>query len=209
MEKIDFKKSYKVLYSASTKRVEVIDVPELRYIVFDGQGDPNSSIEFQEKIDAMYSIVYTLKFMLKFAKDKPAGYFDYVVPPFESLWWMDNMEIDSKQPDKWKWSLMIIIADYIDEKLIKKAIVEIQKKKDNKWLNSFRIEKIKAHQCAKIMHVGPYNEVESTILQLNDFVEKNNLKFIGKHHETYLSDPRRVSPDKLKTIVRHQIIKRK
>lgn len=208
MEKIDFKKTYKVLYSASTKKVEIIDVPELRYIVFDGQGDPNSSIEFQEKIEAMYSIVYTLKFMLKFAKEKPAGYYDYVVPPFESLWWMDNMEIDSKQPDEWKWSLMIIIADYIDEKLIKKAIDEIQKKNDNKWLNSFRIEKIKAHQCAKIMHIGPYNEVETSILQLNDFIEKNNLKLIGKHHETYLSDPRRVSPEKLKTIVRHQIVAR-
>ncbi|OFX17105.1 MAG: hypothetical protein A2033_13605 [Bacteroidetes bacterium GWA2_31_9] len=208
MEKIDFKKTYKVLYNASTKKVEIIDVPELRYIVFDGQGDPNSSIEFQEKIEAMYSIVYTLKFMLKFAKEKPAGYFDYVVPPFESLWWMDNMEIDSKQPDKWKWSLMIMITDYIDDKLIQKAIVEIQKKKDNKWLNSFRIEKIKAHQGVKIMHIGPYNEVETSILQLNDFIEKNNLKIIGKHHETYLSDPRRVSPEKLKTIVRHQIVAR-
>jgi len=118
---------------------------------------------------------------------------------------MDNVEFDSKQPDKWQWSIMMIIADYIDDKLIKKAITEIKKKKTNKSLDLYRIEKIKAHKCAKIMHIGPYNEVEKTILQLNDFVKKNNLTVCGKHHETYLNDPRRNSPEKLKTIVRHQI----
>jgi len=141
--------------------------------------------------------------MLKDEKLQPEGYFDFVVPPLETLWWMEGADcFDTKQPDKWRWTLMIMQAGYISGKTIGRAKDEISRKKEVAYLDKLRHEKDPAGKAAQIMHIGPYNEVGRAIdVMVKDF-ESKGFKQTGKHHEIYLSDPRRVPPERLKTIVR-------
>ena len=203
MEKIDFKKELKDLYRASTKKISYIDVPKLKYLMVDGKGYPEKSPDFQPAIEALYGTAYTIKFMLKDKNLQPADYFDFVVPPLESLWWMDGTEcFDPKQSEKWRWTLMVMQADYITEDIINQAKEEQLKKREVAYLDKLRFIEGPSGKAAQIMHIGPYNEVDrSTQVILDDF-ENKGYTMIRKHQELYLSDPRRVAPERLKTIVR-------
>ncbi len=203
MNKIDFKKEYKDLYRASAKKVSYIKVPEMKFLMVDGQGYPEKSPDFQPAIEALYSAAYTLKFMLKDEKLQPKNYFDFVVPPLESLWWMEGSDcFDVEKHDDWRWTLMIMQADYITDDLIEKAKEEILKKKEVSYFKKMRFEKGSSGKAAQLMHIGPYNDVNRSIDILIKEFEEKGLKMIGKHYEIYLSDPRRVPPERLKTIIR-------
>ena len=143
MEKIDFKKEYKTLFRASDKKVSYVEVPDFKYIMLSGQGAPENNPSFQEAIEVLYSIAYTMKFMLKLNKGlQPAGYFEYVIPPLEALYWMEGLDFNPDELDKWEWTMMIMMADYITDELINKAKDEAKKKKELPGLKKMQFKKL-------------------------------------------------------------------
>jgi len=199
MKKIDLKKELKHLYSVSTKEVAIVDVPEMKFLMVDGDGNPNDSQEFKEGIEALYSVSYTLKFMIK----KGETAVDYVVLPLEGLWWSDDMAAFSAgEKDKWKWTLMIMQPRYVTEDLFETAAHEVGKKKNPPALSRIRYKSYHEGLSAQIMHIGPYSGEGPTIERLHSFIKEKGHNLRGKHHEIYLSDPRRTAPEKIKTIIR-------
>lgn len=202
MKKIDSKKELKHLYSASHKEPVVVDVPEMTFLMVDGEGDPNKSQEFKDAIEALYGVSYTLKFMVK--KGKTAV--DYVVPPLEGLWWADDLAVFSTgEKDKWKWTVMIMQPEYVTEDLFEKAVQQVEKKKNPPALSRIRLESYNEGLSAQVMHIGPYSEEGPTIERLHGLIKEKGYNLRGKHHEIYLSDPRRSAPEKMKTIIRQPI----
>ncbi|MBI5052285.1 MAG: GyrI-like domain-containing protein, partial [Chloroflexi bacterium] len=127
MEKIDLKKELKHLYAPSAKVVAAVDVPPLNYLMIDGVGDPNTSGEYVEAIEALYALAYTLKFKIKKGKSK----IDYAVMPLEGLWWVDDMrQFSVKNKDAWKWTMMIVQPKYVTKQLVEEAMQEVKEKKN-------------------------------------------------------------------------------
>ncbi len=199
MEKIDYKKQLKHLYAPSAKKVELVEVPQMNFLMIDGEGNPNTSKSFSDAIEALYPLSYTLKFMVKRAKRGV----DYGVLPLEALWWADDMSAFSTgNKDAWKWTLMIMQPEFITLKMVQEATQEVQKKKKPVSLPFVRFEAFKEGKAAQIMHIGPFSEEGPTIEKVHSFIETNGSRRMGKHHEIYLSDIRRAAPEKWKTIVR-------
>jgi hypothetical protein len=199
MQKIDYKKEFKHFYKPSAKKADVVEVPKWNYLMIDGEGNPNTSQSFQDAIDVLYPLSYTLKFMIK----KGEAGIDYGVLPLEGLWWADDMtsfSIDDK--DCWKWTLMIMQPDLVTEELVRKAIEQVKAKKNPTSLPLVRFESFEEGKSAQIMHIGPFSEEGPTIERVHSFIEENGSKRRGKHHEIYLSDIRRAVPEKWKTIIR-------
>ncbi|MFW9821567.1 MAG: GyrI-like domain-containing protein [Candidatus Thorarchaeota archaeon] len=200
--KVDFKKIQKELYQPSPKEVVVIQVPEMQFLMIDGMGSPGDSQEYQDVLAALYPVAFKTKFLSK-EKGK-----DYVVPPLEGLWWADDMEdFRSGNRDKWKWTMMIRQPKWITKELFDEAIEITKKKKPelSKLLDKIRLEPYKEGQSAQIMHLGPFSEEGSTIDKVHNFIKDQNGKFDGlkhKHHEIYLSDPRKSKPENMKTVIR-------
>jgi hypothetical protein len=209
MPKRDFRKENKELYNPSAKEVSIVDVPEMNFLMIDGEGDPNISQEYQASIEALFSVSFKVKFISEKENSQ-----DYVVMPLEGLWWVENMEDFSIQDKSgWKWTAMIRQPDFITKDMIKRAIEEVEKKKSFPALSRIRFESLHEGLSAQIMHIGPYSEEGPTIEKLHNFIEENGYEFDGsvpgeKHHEIYISNMRRTSPEKLKTIMR-QPLKRK
>lgn len=200
MNKIDLKKELKPLYTASAKEASMVTVPPLKYLMFNGFGDPNTNPEFPAGIEALYTVSYTLKFMLK----KEQG-LDYVVPPLAGLWWMLMADFDPDRRDDWRWTLMIPQPEEVTKELLAEALAAAKKKKALPALEKLRLEIYDEGQAAQILHVGPYGDEAPTIERLHAFIKEKGFHFCGKHHEIYLSDPRRTAPEKLKTILRQPI----
>ena len=201
MAKVDFKKELKHLYSASAKEVAVVDVPTMNFIMIDGAGDPNTVPEFQEAMGALYPVSYTLKFMLK----KSVG-FDYVVSPPEGLWWTDDMgRFSVAKKEAWKWTLMIMQPEQVTAELYDEAVAQVRKKKNPPALSKLRLEPFCEGPSVQILHIGPYAAEGPTITKLHHFARENGYRLHGKHHEIYLSDPRRAAPEKMKTILRQPV----
>ncbi len=202
MKKIDLKKDLKHLYNPSAKEVVVIDVPKMNFLMIDGMGDPNKVSEFQEAIEALYSVSYTVKFMIK----KGKGAVDYTVMPLEGLWWADNLnDFKALNKDKWKWTLMIMQPDFVSKDIFNKAIEQVNEKKKLAAVSKIRFESLHEGQSAQIMHIGPYSAEGPTIEKIHNFMRGKGYSFAGKHHEIYLSDPRKTAPEKLKTIIRQPV----
>ncbi len=206
MEKIDFKKELKHLYNPSAKEVVFVDVPEMNFLMIDGMGDPNTSQEYQDAIEALYSVSYTLKFMIK----KGETSIDYVVMPLEGLWWTDDMtQFTTDNKDVWKWTSMIMQPEFVTKDLFDDAVEEVKKKKKNLLaLPKICFENFHEGLSAQVMHIGPYSAEGSTIEKLHNFIKENGYEFDGliqKHHEIYLNDPRRVAPEKMKTVIRQPV----
>jgi len=202
MTKIDFKKQFKELYSASASKMEIIEVPAMNFLMIDGAGDPNTSEPFRHGIEALYSVSYTVKFMMK----KEASGADFTVMPLEGLWWMDHMtQFSQDRKDDWKWTLMVMQPDFVTREFITESAGAVGKKKELPALGKVRFERFHEGRSAQVLHVGPYADELATIQKLHEFVQNQGYKLRGKHHEIYLSDPRRTSPEKLKTILRHPI----
>lgn len=203
MKKIDFKKELKHLYAPGKKEVVIIDVPELDFLMIDGEGDPNTSQDYKDAIEALFSVSYDIKFSVK----KGTLAIDYGVMPLEGLWWVDDMsKFNVNEKDEWKWTAMIMQPGNEDfaicQKDVDASIEKVKKKKDLPALPRLRYEKYKEGPSAQIMHIGPFSEEGPTIQKIHDHIEENVCKPRGKHHEIYLSDFRRAAPEKLKTIIR-------
>jgi hypothetical protein len=199
MEKIDFKKELKHLYKPSAKKVDIVEVPQFNYLMIDGEGDPNTSQSFQDAIEVLYPLSYTLKFMIK----RGEMGIDYGVLPLEGLWWADDMSSFSvENKDGWKWTLMIMQPELVTKEMINEAIEQVRAKKNPVSLPLVRFESFEEGKVAQIMHIGPFSEEGPTVEKVHSFIEESGSQRIGKHHEIYLSDIRRAAPEKWKTIIR-------
>ena len=204
MQKIDFKKRLKQLYSAPAKAPVIVEVPPMNFIMIDGAGDPNTSLEFQQAVEALFSTSYTLKFMIK----KGPLAIDYGVLPLEGAWWADDMAgFTAGDKASWKWTLMIMQPEYVTPELFEQALEQAGKKKELPALDQLRFESFHEGLCAQVLHAGPFSEEGPTIERLHRFIRDNGYSRSGKHREIYLSDLRRAAPEKLKTIIRQPLAK--
>lgn len=202
MEKIDYKKKLKHLYRPSAKKVEIVDVPRMNFLMVDGEGDPNTSKAFSDAIEALFPLAYTLKFMVK----KGDLAIDYGVLPLEALWWADDMNaFAAERKDDWQWTVMIMQPEFITQEMVFGAAAEVERKKKPVSLPLVRFESFREGRAAQTLHVGPFSEEGSTIDRVHSYIDENGSQRIGKHHEIYLSDLRRAAPEKWKTIVRQPI----
>ena len=199
MKKIDYKKELKYLYNPSPKKPEIVDVLKMNFLMIDGKGDPNTSQEFKNAVEALFSVSYTLKFMIKKGK---LG-IDYGVMPLEGLWWVRDMsKFSIEKKDEWLWTAMIMQPEMVAKELTIEAMKTVKKKKNLPAIGKLRFESFWEGKSAQIMHIGPFSEEGSTIEKLHNFIRENNYKLKDKHHEIYLSDIRRGDPKKWKTIIR-------
>ena len=201
MAKLDLKKQYRELYLPSAKECSVVDVPELQFLMIDGHGDPNTSDEYREALEALYAMSYTLKFLSKQTED-----IDYVVMALEGLWWTDDMA-DFSEDDKsaWSWTSMIMQPSHLAADHMEAAVEQVRSKKNPPALDKVRFEPFREGLSVQIMHVGPYAEEAPTIARLHRFAGDNGYQLRDKHHEIYLSDPRRAAPEKLRTVIRQPV----
>jgi hypothetical protein len=202
MPKVDFKKQLKHLYRPSAKVFSVVDVPEMNFQMVDGQGDPNTSQEYQEAVEALYAVAYQVKFTVK-GRDPEL---DYVVPPLEGLWWAEDMEAFTLgDKDTWLWTAMILQPDHVSHELFEECVDGVKSKKDLPGLPKIRLERFHEGLSVQILYFGPYADEGPTIEKLHDFAREEGYRLRGKHHEIYLSDPRRTAPEKLKTVIRQPV----
>ncbi len=197
MDKIDLKKELKSLYNPSSKEITTIDVPAMNFLLIDGEGAPTSS-QFIEAVEALFSVSYTLKFIIKKGKGV-----DYGVMPLEGLWWVDDMtKFNADQKDEWKWTAMIMQPKYVDASDVTLAVEQVKKKKKLVALPKVRFESFKEGNAAQIMYVGPFSAEGPTITKIHAYIENSGHTLSGKHHEIYLNNPATAAPEKLKTILR-------
>lgn len=203
MSKIDFKKELKHLYRPSRREFSLVEVPEMQFLMVDGAGDPNTAQAYAEAVEALYALAYKIKFASKKSLDR-----DYVVPPLEGLWWAEDMGAFTASLDKsqWQWTMMIMQPEWITPAMVEEARAIVAKQKDPAALPQVQLEAYAEGLSVQIMHVGPYDEEGPTLQRLHhEFMPAQDLAFNGKHHEIYLSDPRRVAPEKLKTVLRQPV----
>jgi hypothetical protein len=200
--KVDFKKILKYLYNPSQGGFHIVDVPILNFIMLDGLGDPNISKDYQQAVEALYSLSYGIKFALK-----SEGY-DHIVPPLEGLWWMENMnEFTLANKDSWQWTMMIMQPEWVTNDWVEKVRAEAYKKKKLVLLNMVRFESYHEGLSVQILYTGAYENEAPTIAEMHKFIKNNGFHTNGKHHEIYLGDPRKTAPEKLMTILRQPVRK--
>jgi hypothetical protein len=199
MKNVDLKKELKHLYQPPKDTVVQVDVPTMNYLMVDGEGDPNTAQAFQDALEALYPISYTLKFMVK----KGPLAVDYGVMPLEGLWWADDMSSFSvADKSKWKWTLMIMQPSYVDNEMVNAAFADVKRKKNPVALPNVRFEAFSDGTAAQTMHIGPFSEEGPTVEKVHRFIDECGRQRSGKHHEIYLSDIRKADQRKWKTIVR-------
>lgn len=203
MEKLDLKKQWKELYSASPKEAQLVQVPMLNRLAIDGRGNPNDAVAYQQAVEALYGLSYALKFM---HKQRPESR-DYTVLPLEGLWWVPDMaEFSLLDKEAWHWTMLIVQPDFITAADLSLALEQLQKKgKDLPALPQVKLERVEEGLSAQIMHLGPYATEAPTIERLHAFIAQQGYLLTGTHHEVYLGDPRRTAPEKLKTIIRQPV----
>ena len=213
MKILDLKKQYKHLYQPSAKKPEILKVPKMQFAMIDGAiekgSEPGKSPMFAEATQALYGISYTLKFMLKKRKTNAI---DYPVMALEGLWWVEDGMFDITVKDNWFYTLMIMQPDIITKDIFAEGVAEVKKKKGGSpALSKLRLANFEEGLCVQVMHIGPYATEPSTIEGMRAFAMENGYRDRvgpkGKHHEIYLSDPRRVAPEKMKTVLRHPLEK--
>ncbi len=202
-KKVDFKKDYKDLYLPKTRPM-LIDVPPMNFIMMDGAGDPNHE-EYQQAVGALYALTFTIK-MSKMSGNQPPGDYEYVVPPLEGLWWISGGAFSLNERNNWLWTSMIRQPEFINPAVFAWALKECRRKKPELDLSKARFGTFAEGLCVQIMHIGPYSDEPRSIAMLKTFIELNGLVdqtgSERKHHEIYLSDPRKTAPEKLKTVLR-------
>lgn len=206
MEKLDLTKRYKSYYTAKNKP-ELVHIEKAQYLAIQGKGDPSGE-EFMQKIQAIYPVAYALKFAFK-AQGK-----DFVVAKLEGLWWYDekrftNATIDNAPKtiprSEWEYRLLIRIPDYVEEKDVQTAVRACFESKGEAAVREVSYFEMKEGKVAQMLHTGPFDSEPETLAKLNDFITANALGRNGLHHEIYLSDFRKTSPEKLKTILREPV----
>lgn len=212
MNKIDFKKEQKELYSPTTEP-SLIHVPAMKFIMVKGKGNPNDSEgEYSHAVQLLYALSYHMKMT---HKKSPTGC-DYVVAPLEGLWWLeDSSEQDFTNKDKYHWISMIRQPDFITPEFFETAKTVVAKKKPELNVDLAKLELFEEGLCIQCMHLGPYATEPETISKMDEYAKLNNLKYdigtvlpdghVRRHHEIYLSDPKKVKPEAMKTILRHPV----
>lgn len=196
--KVDLTKQYANLYKPSAKDVAMVDVPAMPFLMIDGTGNPNTSQDYQQAVEALYGVAYAIKFMLK--KEQRI---DYAVMPLEGLWWVPDMrEFSIEHKERWLWTMLIAQPREATPVLFDRARAQVRHKKPSAALARLRLEEFHEGLAAQIMHIGPYAAEGPTIARLHAFIHEQGYTLDGKHHEIYLGDPRRAAPEKLKTIIR-------
>lgn len=204
----DFKKEYKNLYQPKNKP-EIIDIPRMKFIAVQGTGDPNEMDgAYSQAVESLYTVAYTLKMSYK-GDYKIDGFFEYVVPPLEGFWWQEGVEgVDLSDKASFSWISVIRIPDFIKEKDVDWAIQQagIKKKKD---FSHVIYKEIEEGLCVQMMHIGPFDTEKETLGLMQQYLEREgyveDFSDGRMHHEIYLSDIRKVSPDKWKTVLRHPV----
>ena len=211
MEKIDYKKKDAYLYLP--KKTAIVDVPEMVFFAVEGRGDPNVSPAYQEAMELLYGLSFTVK-MSKMSGEQPEGYFEYVVPPLEGLWWTDGPLFNKGAPtdkDSFYWISMIRQPEFVTREVFYWAINALAKKKPGLDVSKIRYRQWREGLCAHLLHVGPYDSEPATLETLDAFIAEQGyaLDFSEerRHHEIYLGDPRRTAPSRLRTVIRHPIRK--
>lgn len=200
MAPIDIRKDLKSLYSPSHKEFSIVEAPPLNFLMIDGHGDPNHAPQYQQAVEALYALAYPIKFALK-----KQGY-DYVVPPLEGLWWMENMaEFSLERKADWDWTMMIMQPEPVTAPLVGRVRSEVMAKKNMEALARVRLEEYAEGLAVQILYYGAYADEGPTIARLHAFAREQGYVLRGKHHEIYLGDPRRTAPEKLKTIIRQPV----
>lgn len=210
MTKLDYKKKYKDLYQPSAEP-SIIEVPQMLFIAVDGEGNPNTCSKYKEAIEILYGLSFTIK-MSKMSGSQPEGYFEYVVPPLEGLWYADGMDFNGTNvtdKDKFKWISMIRQPEFVTESVFENAKSLLSKKKPHLDLSKARLMKMTEGLCVQIMHIGSYDNEPESIEKMIKFADENgysdDFTYNRFHHEIYLSDPRHCAPESLKTVIRHPI----
>jgi hypothetical protein len=213
MKILDLKKKFKYLYQPSAKKMEIIQVPNLQFAMINGAIEkgqaPGTSPLFAQATQALYGLSYTLKFMLKKRKTNAV---DYSVMALEGLWWVEDGMFDITIKDNWFYTLMIMQPEVITKEIFEEAREQVRKKKGaSEMLSKIKLAYFEEGLCVQVMHIGPYAAEPATIDRMKEFMAENNLRDNvgpnGKHHEIYLSDPRKAAPEKMKTILRHPVMK--
>ena len=204
----DFKKEYKEFYMPKSKP-EIVTVPQANYIAVRGKGDPNDEGgAYQQAVGILYAVAYTLKMSYK-TDYRIEGFFDYVVPPLEGFWWQEGVDgIDYSDKSTFNWISVIRLPDFVTQKDFDWATGEAEKKKH---LDCSKAEFLTIDEglCVQIMHIGPFDDEPATVSMMNAYLlengYENDFSDSRLHHEIYLSDARKVAPEKWKTVVRHPI----
>jgi hypothetical protein len=205
MAKVDFRKELKHLYKPARDRFSVVDVPPMSFLMGDGHGDPNTAPAYKDVVEALYAVAYKVKFASKKGLDR-----DYVVPPLEGLWWAEDMDLFASRRDKstWDWTMMVMQPDWVTQAMVDDAVGQVSQSKDLPALDRLRLERYDEGLAVQIMHVGSYDAEGPTIARMHEqFMPAHGYVPAGKHHEIYLSDPRRTAPEKLRTVIRQPIRK--
>ncbi len=217
MDKIDYKKSEKELYFPK-QEPSIIKIPKMGFIMVDGTGNPNKENgEYQKALELLYGLSYTIK-MSKMGKETPEGYFDYVVPPLEGLWDIQDEYFDGTQianKDHFIWTSMIRQPEFVTPEIFEWAVASLKQKKPDLDYTKARFEVLEEGRCVQAMHIGSYDTESNTIQKIEQFIVGQGYQNdIGshystgqkkRHHEIYLSDPRKTKPENLKTVIRHPI----
>lgn len=206
----DYKKEYKEFYMPK-KKPELVEVPEMKFIAVRGKGNPNEEGgAYKEAIGLLYGIAFTIK-MSKKSGHNMDGYFDYVVPPLEGFWWQEGvMGVDYSRKEDFCWISVIRLPDFVTRDDFQWAVDAAQNKKKQDYS---RVEflTIREGLCVQCMHIGAYDDEPATITAMEQFMKEqgyeNDFSESRMHHEIYLSDARRVAPEKLKTVIRHPVKK--
>ena len=198
MDKVDLRKDLKHLYQPSAKNVEEVIVPTMNFLMIGGEGDPNTAPAFASAVETLFMVSYAAKFILK----KGATAVDYAVMPLEGLWWADDMSrFATDDKSNWKWTVMIMQPSFVSREVIDRGIAEVKAKKNPAAVSQLRFAPFTEGRCAQILHIGPFSEEGPTIAKVHEFIDVRG-KRTGKHHEIYLSDIRKATPAKWKTIIR-------
>ena len=206
----DFKKEYREFYMPKNKP-GIVTVPEMNYIAVRGQGDPNQEGgEYQQSIQLLYGIAFTIK-MSKMGENRIEGYYDFVVPPLEGFWWQEGVQgIDYAHKETFQWYSVIRLPDFVTRTVFDRAVEEATRKKKTDF-SRVTFKTIDEGLCVQCMHIGPYDDEPATVELMHAYMEQQGcvLDFSEQrlHHEIYLSDARKVAPEKLKTVIRHPIRK--
>jgi hypothetical protein len=196
--KTDLKKTVKSYFTA-TPDCTSVDFGKLSFITMVGEGEPRGEV-FMQAVQALYKAAYAVKNYCKKIGD------DFMVSPLEGLWWVNSSTFFMDTPrSKWKWKLMIMMPDFVTPTIFKEVMRELIDRKKELNLTELQFEKINEGHCIQVMHTGPYAEESKTIKMIDDYLKKNQLLRNGHHHEIYLSDPNKVAPSKMKTILRQPV----
>jgi hypothetical protein len=198
---MDYKKILKPLYKPGDEP-EMVDVPELYYLMIDGKGNPNTSPDYSEAVSALYKFAYAIRFYMRDEKDV-----DFGVMPLEGLWWVENLDLFSyEDKNNWMWTMMILQPEPVTAEIVETVRPLVIAKHKLPQLKQVYFKPYLEGRSAQVMHHGPYAIEKPTIDRLHAFIDQQHCRLHLKHHEIYLNDPNRTAPEKLLTIIRQPVI---